>query len=136
MKEYKEPEIQFISLNPSEKVASPCWAYAVNNKPSPKYYYDLEGPGYVSFEIAKNDKKAKEIALFGNGKGCDGGMPCNVYYYYDMNGDKIIGNNECKLLEDDDPLVDKLTEAMYGFGGNSGEPVNPSDFPGQPGNWS
>lgn len=49
---------------------------------------------------------------------------------------KIIGNNECKLLEDDDPLVDKLTEAMYGFGGNSGEPVNPSDFPGQPGNWS
>ena len=63
-------------------------------------------------------------------------MPCNVYYYYDMNGDKIIGNNECKLLEDDDPLVDKLTEAMYGFGGNSGEPVNPSDFPGQPGNWS
>ncbi len=136
MKEYKEPEIQFISLNPSEKVASPCWAYAVNNKPSPTYYYDLEGPGYVSFEIAKNDKKAKEIALFGNGKGCDGGMPCNVYYYYDMNGDKIIGNNECKLLEEDDPLVDKLTEAMYGFGGNSGEPVNPSDFPGQPGNWS
>ena len=135
MKKYKEPEVQFISLNPSEKIANPCWAFAVNNGDSPKYYYDLEGPGYLSFKIAKRDNKGIILYGNGNGNGCNSAKPCEVFYYYDSNGDSILENNEITSATDEQ--INQLIWAMHTeFGGESGEPTQASHFPGNPGNWS
>lgn len=126
MKEYREPEAKFISLNPAEKVAAVCWGYAANGKPSPTYYYDLEGLGSLEFVVAK-------------GNNCNTGGPdmsC-VYYVVDENGDGVI--SETEKTPATQAQKDILVEAMHTkWGGNSGESFESGPFSegNIPGDWS
>lgn len=119
MKKYKEPEIKFISLNPTEKIADPCWAYANNDKEKP-YYYNIKGEGFLEFQITG----PKDIMLYGNG--CDGGMPTEVYYINDANNNGTIEAGE--RIPANEWQIEELRKAMPGWGGNSGEPVKSNDF--------
>lgn len=122
MKKYKEPEISFISLKPAENVANPCWAYASNDKGKP-YYYNVSGEGFLEFQITS---PKKEIVLYGNGNGCDGGTPTEVYYIVDKNDNGKLDAGEKTVAEQ--WQIDELKAAMLTWGGNSGEPVKSDDF--------
>ena len=122
MKQYKEPEIKFISLKPSENIADKCWAYA-NTGNSPVYYYDLPGTGSLEFQIQKGEG------------GCDSGIPTKIYYVIDKNGNGTIDNGERKPATEDQK--DQLMYAMHTeFGGNSGENTQSTSFEDEFPGWS
>ncbi len=125
MKEYREPEAKFISLNPAEKVADTCWAYANNGK-SPLLYYNLEGLGSLEFKVAKGND------------GCDGGKPDEETVYYVIDSDKngYISDGERIRRATTDEIL-RLTEAVQKVGGNSGENFQGGDFSEYvPSDWS
>lgn len=118
MKEYREPEAKFISLNPAEKVADTCWGYAVNGKDSPTYYFDLPGAGSLEFKI---------IEGYG---GCNGGAATNISYVIDSNNDGNITSDERKEASPEQIKI--LIEAMNRkkVGPNTGDSAfHPGDLP-------
>lgn len=119
MKKYKEPEIQFISLNSSENIANPCWSNVNHPEKYVFYYYDLPGTGSLEFRITE-----------GNKGGCDAGVPTSVSYVVDLNKDGVITDDEKR--EATAEQCQTLYEAMHvrheiGHG-NSGENTSGSDF--------
>lgn len=110
MNEYRKPEMKFVEIRNENSVANTCWGGHGSNM---SWYYDTQGEGYVSFQIA--------------GGSCALNLT-NVLYYDKQNDDtpeKIDGN---------DPKYKELYNALIVSGGESGNPFKGEgvDFPINP----
>lgn len=52
MEKYEKPAMKFISLRNEEAVAATCWG---NHGTDYTYYCDIQGAGYVSFQIGQGN---------------------------------------------------------------------------------
>ena len=52
-KDYAKPSLKFVSLRNDEAVADNCW-HASANGTTGWWFYDSEGPGYVTFRMEGN----------------------------------------------------------------------------------
>lgn len=51
---YEKPKMKFVSLRNKKEVANRCWSGSNNTT---TWYYDTQGPGYVSFQIGGGECK-------------------------------------------------------------------------------
>ena len=108
---YEKPAMKFVSLRNESKVANTCWG---GHGGSMKWYYDTEGPGYVSFQIG--------------GGSCDLNL-INVTYY----------DSQGNASDADTSKIEELNAALENAGGNKGSNFKGEDsiFPTTPGTeWS
>lgn len=96
MEKYEKPEMKFVALRNEEAVAAPCWA--IHGKPT-KYYCDIPGEGYVSFQIGAGSCSLNLV---------------NVIYYDDK------GNSS----EASEAQKDTLFKILEGSGGSDGNPYS------------
>lgn len=117
MKEaYEKPTLRFVSLRSRDAVAGTCWGGHSGTK---TWYYNTEGPGYVSFQI-------------GGGK-CTLNL-INVKYYEssdDTEGEVISGTPGDSNYNS---RYGELEAALSTSGGESGNNFNGegADFPVNP----
>lgn len=50
---YEKPTLKCVSLRSDRKVAANCWSQSANAT-TKTWFYDSEGPGYVSFWMEEN----------------------------------------------------------------------------------
>lgn len=94
---YEKPTMEFVSLRNEESVAATCWG---NHGKGTEYFCDLDGKGYVSFQI-------------GSG-GCELNL-VNVMYYanHDSEGERIYDGNV---------YYEELERKLQQGGGSEGNP--------------
>lgn len=105
-KKYESPKIEFQDLQLKEDIANVCWGGHGN---SMTWYYDIDGPGYVSFQIA--------------GGKCTLNLDQVTYYY---------ANGEVGTITQEQ--YNELSKALKNSGGESGNPFKGEgvDFPIKP----
>ena len=96
VKKYEKPAMRFVSLRSEETIADTCWGY---HGTGTDLYFDTDGTGYCSFQIAEGPCALNLI---------------NVYYY-----DKY-GDDSPEALSPGDARYEALNQALINAGGNGG----------------
>ena len=112
-KKYESPRIEFHDLQLKEEIANQCWG---GSGKGVTWYYDTDGPGFVSFQSDANLTGRKKD----QGNNCGDLYLCNVRFYTDKS-DKVgtpIDSNNPKYTEFYNALEDELRNS----GGNAGNP--------------
>lgn len=111
-KNYEKPRAKFISIRSSEKVADTCWGLEPGHPNDVAHYYDVEGPGYVSFHVQS-----------GSGN-CANPDAYNILYYEYEGAEGVPA----------DRYNDEIEAALRTAGGNNGQPYRGFDvhFPVKP----
>lgn len=99
VKNYEKPQLKFISLRNEDSVAATCWGYHGTDT---KLYYDTDGEGWVSFQIASGS--------------CDLNLT-NVTYHKNE-------NDKGTLIFDGDSRYEELERALSDAGGKAGNPYH------------
>ena len=94
---YEKPKMKFVSLRNKKEVAYRCWRGHGNRD---TWYYDTQGPGYVSFQI-------------GGGECALNLSNVNYYEHRDAPAEKINPDNE---------KYEELHNALLKSGGAEGNP--------------
>lgn len=111
---YEKPKLIFSNVRSNENIANTCWGLTEKHPDQKTRYYDVEGLGFVSFNV-KN--------MSGN---CGAPDAYNIEYYEYKDEPAIPG----KGAEYEKILEAALTEK----GGNNGQPYSgiDMDFPDRP----
>lgn len=106
---YEKPKMKFVSLRNKKEVAERCWGGAGTTD---TWYYDTQGPGYVSFQISDGS--------------CDLRLT-NVKYY-----DKQ--DSEGQIIDTDDSKYVELYNVLLKAQGEKGTPFKGIElnFPDNP----
>lgn len=113
MRKYISPKVEFNALKLKENVADTCWGFQTKEDDSkqPKFYYDVAGQGYVSFQLGYTGS-------------CDSPNSTKILYYAYNNAEATNG----------DKYKSEIDAALKLGGGNSGQNYNglTTDFPNVP----
>lgn len=111
-KQYTAPEIMFADFKTKERIADTCWGLTETHTHQYTRYYDVEGPGYVSFNV------------IGGSGSCSNPDAYNIHYY-EYKGEAWVDGSKYEA---------ELERALMAKGGNGGQPYKEIavDFPVRP----
>lgn len=96
-KVYEKPQMKFVSLQNSEKIAAKCWSGGEITK-----YFDIQGPGYVEVMQGSGSCDSNNSLIFtyydANGENPEKIMPGNPKY--DQIKGEVKGGNQFTLTDD------------------------------------
>lgn len=116
MRKYERPEIKFADVRLNEGIADTCWGLKPNHPNDVAHYYDVDGPGYVSFHVKRKTSDKN---------GCSTPDAYSIVYYEYKGAEGVDGNKY-------DMEVEAALSASQG--GNSGQPYKnfSINFPTKP----
>ena len=116
-KEYNKPEVKIEKIITDSAIADTCWGLTENHKQQKTRYYDVDGVGFLSFNVKSQ------------GNSCDAPDAYNIKYLK-YEGDTGVDGSQYEA---------QLEEALSSKGGNNGQPYKglDTDFPTSPSSsWS
>ena len=107
MNNYEKPKLIFSDVRLNENIADTCWGLSEGHNHNVTRYYDVDGPGYVSFNVIGSGKCANPNAY-------------NIFYY------EYEGADSKKV--DGSAYETELERALSMKGGSDGQPYKGLDF--------
>lgn len=104
MNNYEKPRLIFSNVRLNENIADTCWGLTEDHNKQVLRYYDVDGTGYVSFNVKQ-----------GSGGGCANPDAYNITYY------RWKGDEEAHSV-DGTAYETELESALLKYGGNGGQP--------------